>query len=224
MNLPAGAIPTLVQWVFHAAFALLLVQSLRHAPWDYLKNREDNNILFAATILLWLIWQLRSNIPGTRALEFHLLMATTVTLMFGWAFAFLAVCVAQILVTVQGTAEWSSYTAIVICNGAIPIGVTLGVYQLARRFLPRHFFVYIFVCCFLAGALSMLASRAAGMAVLLAGPDYTLFQLQANGYFIMLIITMFPEAFINGAVMTMLVVFRPHWVGSFRDQHYLQGK
>ncbi|MFZ0488316.1 MAG: energy-coupling factor ABC transporter permease, partial [Arenicellales bacterium] len=106
----------------------------------------------------------------------------------------------------------------------VPIAVTFLVYQLARRWLPRHFFVYIFICCFLAGALAMLASRLAGMATLLAGPDYTLFQLQANGYFIMLIITMFPEAFINGAVMTMLVVFRPHWVGSFRDQHYLQGK
>ena len=62
------------------------------------------------------------------------------------------------------------------------------------------------------------------MAALLAGPDHTLFQLQANGYLTMLVITMFPEAFINGAIMTMLVVFRPDWVGSFRDQHYLHGK
>ena len=70
----------------------------------------------------------------------------------------------------------------------------------------------------------MLASRLAGMAVLLSGDHYTFFQLQADGYFMMLPIAMFPEAFVNGALMTMLVVFKPHWVGSFRDQQYLKGK
>lgn len=43
-------------------------------------------------------------------------------------------------------------------------------------------------------------------------------------YLLMLPIAMFPEAFVNGVVMTMLVVFKPHWVGSFRDQQYLLGK
>jgi len=224
MTFPPEALPAPWQWLFHAAFAVLFLQSLRHAPWGYLRNREDGNILFASAVVLWLVWQLRTDIPGTEGLEFHLLMATTVTLMFGWAFAFLVICAAQVLVTVQGMAEWGSFAAIVTCNGAVPIAATVGVYALSRRYLPRHFFVYIFVCCFGAGALSMLASRATGMIVLLSGEAHTVFQMQADGYFIMLIVTMFPEAFVNGAIMTMLVVFKPHWVGSFRDRHYLKGK
>lgn len=224
MTFPPEAVPAAWQWFFHAAFALLLVQAVRHAPWDYLRNREDSNILIASAVVLWLAWQLRTDIPGIEGLEFHLLMATTVTLMFGWGFAFLVICAAQVLATVQGMAEWASFTAAAVCNGAVPVGTTVGVYALSRRFLPRHFFVYIFVCCFLAGALSMLASRAAGMIVLLSGDSYTVFQMQVDGYFIMVPITMFPEAFVNGAIMTMLVVFKPHWVGSFRDQQYLKGK
>jgi len=206
------------------AFGAVLAHSLRRAPWDYLRDRHDSNILMASVVLLWLTWQLRTVIPGSPGLEFHLLMATSVTLMFGWAFAFLVIALAQVLMTLQGEAAWGSYTAIVVCNGVLPVAVTLGVYTLSRRYLPRHFFVYIFVCCFLAGALAMLTSRLAGMAVLLSGDHYTFFQLQADGYFMMLPIAMFPEAFVNGALMTMLVVFKPHWVGSFRDQQYLKGK
>lgn len=224
MNFSQEAIPAVVQWLAHAAFALILIQSLRHAPWDYLKDRDDHNILFASTLLLWLIRQLRTDIPGTEGLEFHLLMATSVTLMFGWAFAFLIICASEILITFQGIAEWNSYTTNLLCNGGIPIAITLLVYKVVRRYLPRHFFIYIFVCCFLAGALSMLASRLASMTILLAGQTHTVFQLHANGYFTMIPITLFPEGFVNGAIMTMLVVFKPHWVGSFRDQHYLRGK
>jgi uncharacterized membrane protein len=224
MNFPPDALPIPWLWLFHAAFAVLLVQALRHAPWDYLRDRHDSNILIASIVLLWLAWQLHTTIPGSPGLEFRLLMATSVTLMFGWAFAFIVIALAQVLMTLQGAAEWGSYTAIVVCNGAVPVAVTLLVYHLSRRRLPRHFFVYIFVCCFLAGALSMLAGRLVGMAALLSGDQYTFFQLQADGYFTLLPITMFPEAFVNGALMTMLVVFKPHWVGSFRDQQYLKGK
>jgi len=224
MTFPVDVVPLVWLWVFNLMFALVFVQSLRHAPWDYLRDRHDGNILFASIIVVWLIWQLRTTIPGNPGLEFHLLMATSVTLMFGWGFAFLVICAVQLLMTFQGAAAWASFTAVALVNGAIPIAVTVLVYELARRWLPRHFFVYIFVCCFLAGALGMLASRLTGMAVLLSGDDYTVFQLQADGYFMMLPITMFPEAFVNGALMTMLVVFRPHWVGSFRDSQYLKGK
>ncbi len=224
MTIPAEAITAPWQWLFHAVLALGLVQGLRHAPWDYLRNREDSNVLFASAVILWLVWQLRTDLPAAEGLEFHLLLATTVTLMFGWAFALLVICAAQVLLSLQGMAEWGSFAAVVVCNGVVPIAITVLIYSVARRWLPRHFFVYIFVCCFGAGALSMLASRLGGMAVLLSGADYSVFQMQADGYFIMVPITMFPEAFVNGAVMTMLVVFKPQWVGSFRDNQYLKGR
>ena len=102
MTPPTAAIPAAFQWFARATFALVLVQSLRHAPRDYLINREDNNILFASIVVLWPIWQLRTDIPVTQGLEFHLLWLPTVTLMFGWAFAFLVICIADILITFQG--------------------------------------------------------------------------------------------------------------------------
>jgi uncharacterized membrane protein len=31
----------------------------------------------------------------------------------------------------------------------------------------------------------------------------------------------FAEAWLNGALITLMVVYAPHWVGSFDDRHYL---
>jgi uncharacterized membrane protein len=33
-----------------------------------------------------------------------------------------------------------------------------------------------------------------------------------------------PEAMLNGWIMVILVAFRPHWVYSFSDREYIQGK
>jgi len=81
---------------------VVLAQSLRRTPWDYLTHRRDSNILFASVVAVWLMWQLRASIPGHPGLEFHLLMATSATLMFGWASAFLVVCGAQTLMGHRG--------------------------------------------------------------------------------------------------------------------------
>ena len=35
---------------------------------------------------------------------------------------------------------------------------------------------------------------------------------------------LFPESFITGALITMMVVFRPAWVVSFDDERYLKGR
>ena len=34
----------------------------------------------------------------------------------------------------------------------------------------------------------------------------------------------FPEAVLNGMLMSILVAMRPQWVSSFDDRHYLDGK
>jgi uncharacterized membrane protein len=41
---------------------------------------------------------------------------------------------------------------------------------------------------------------------------------------LMIIPMLFPEAFINGALMTLLIVYYPEWVSSFNDDRYLKNK
>jgi len=68
----------------------------------------------------------------------------------------------------------------------------------------------------------MAISRLVGMAILLLSDTYTWMQLKDESAFIF--IMLFPEAFINGLIMTVLVAYRPTWVSSFSDQYYLKGK
>lgn len=224
MSFPPDLLPSPWYWFGWLVYAVVLGFALWRAPWHFLSDPRDTNVLLGACVALWVMYQFRAGIGSHPGLEYQLLISTTVTLMFGWAFAWLAVSAAQAMMLVQGVVEWPSYALVVLCNGGVGILASYLTFHLAYRRLPRQFFVYVFVCCFFGGALAMLASRLVGMGVLLLSGTYTSGQLLDGDYLPLLPLMMFPEAFLNGGLMTLLVVYRPHWVSSFRDSAYLKGK
>lgn len=220
MNLAAAHLPFEWLLVAHFLYAVVLLSALLSAPWYHLKQSDDAHVFFAASIILWLAWRTGGGITG--GMEFHLLLATSATLMFGWQFALLAASIAQFCLTLEGTGNWMSYSLNLWVNGIIPIIVTFGLFQILYVSLPKHFFIYIYGSAFFGGALAMALSRTIGMAILLLSGAYSWLQLKDESAFIF--IMLFPEAFINGLIMTVLVAYRPTWVSSFSDQHYLKGK
>jgi len=220
MNFSAQLLPAIWLWASHFLFFSWLGYALWRAPWQHLFNSDDSHIFFSSCLALFLLWQLSGGI--TAGMEFHLLLVTTLTLMFGWQFATIAISLIQLCLTITGYAEWGSYSLNALCNGIVPIAMTYIIYWLAFMSLPRHFFIYIFICAFLGGALSMLSSRLAGLIVLLGSHSYHLADLGDQPLFI--IVMLFPEAFINGMLITLLVVYKPQWVSSFSDKRYLHGK
>ena len=220
MNFNSSTLPEEWLWMGFALYALFLLWALWTADWQRLKDGRDANILFASCVLLWLLWLLSA---GTlRGMEFHLLLATSAMLMFGWQFATLCVSVAQLCLTLTGKADWLSFPLNVLCNGIVPIWMSYAVYWVTYTFLPKHIFVYVYMNGFIGGAMAMLASRLTGLGILIFSEVYRWQDLGEQPMFI--IVMLFPEAFLNGMVMTMLVVFRPEWVSSFSDRHYLKGK
>ena len=219
MNFPVSEMPILWLWAANFVIILLIMWAIKNTSWEHLKNPQDAHIFFAATLILWLMWRMSVGILA--GLEFHLLLVTTLTLMFGRAMAIWGVLIAQILLTFEGKADVLSFGLNVICNGILPIWLTWLSYHLINRYLPKHFFIYIFVGAFLTGAITMLISRLTGMSVLLLAEVYPKIP---NDYIGLLPIMMFPEAFSNGGLMTILVVYRPQWVSSFKDDIYLRGK
>jgi uncharacterized membrane protein len=220
MNFPSHLLPALWLWTGHVLYVFTLFYALKAAPWHHLKNSNDTHVLLGSSVILWMIWRLSGGI--TEGMEFHLLLVTTTTLMFGWPFAVINVSLAQLGLTLIGEADWVSYSLNTLCNGIVPIGVTYWLFRFTFVWLPKHFFVYIFICAFAGGALAMLASRLIGMEILLSSHTYDLVSLGDEPLFI--VVMLFPEAFINGMLMTLLVVYRPQWVSSFDDRCYLCGK
>lgn len=220
MNFVTELLPSTWLWVSHFIFFSWLSYALWRAPWQHFFNPDDTNVFFFSCLALFLLWQLGGGI--TAGMEFHLLLITTITLMFGWQFATLAIAIIQLCLTLTGYAEWATFSINALCNGIVPMAVTYGVYWLALIGLPRHFFIYVYICAFLGGALSMLASRLVGMSILLSNQTYHLADLGDEPLFI--IVMLFPEAFINGMLITLLIVYKPQWVSSFSDKRYLYGK
>ena len=103
------------------------------------------------------------------------------------------------------------------------IALTHLIYNFSFHRLPRNLFLYIFVCAFLPGAL-MIALK-----MFLLGSYYSLDGtydwLTVKDNFVVLIpLMLFPEGMLNGMTMTLLIIYKPHWVYTFHDKFYIDGK
>ncbi|MEZ5445794.1 MAG: energy-coupling factor ABC transporter permease [Gammaproteobacteria bacterium] len=203
-----------LQW----AWWPLLAWILWGAPWRWLLRNGNLNRLLVCAAVQFLIWQIRTDILG---LNLHLLGATVMTLMFGWRLAILGGSLAIGL----NLLRWHPPMAAAITDAWVTVVLPVAVsYLLARgveRCLPRNFFIYVYASAFLGGALSMLAMGTATVLLLPTAVPY------GDEWFARLmpyVLMMFGEAFVSGALITLMVAYRPSWVASFDDRRYLAGR
>lgn len=221
MNLTADLLPQPWYWVALAAAVALLAPAALTAPWRRLTDPSVSHAWLGTIVFLLLLWTLRTGIyPG---LGLHLLGATACTLMFGPQLALIALAVVAGGATLSGSIEAWSLPINVLLMGALPVGVTLVCSAAARRWLPDHFFVYIFANAFFGAAISMFVTGLAATALLSATGAYPLEFLRSD-YLPWFLFLSWAEAFSTGAALTLLVVYRPQWVASFDDARYLLGK
>lgn len=197
----------------------ILLLGLYRAPWRQLLAGAQLHIFLGSTVSLLLLWNIRTHLG--LGIEFHLLGTTAATLVLGWPLAILAASLAQLGLTVISETNWNTYLVEIVANGIIPVVVTQVIHRLARRKLPAHFFVYVFVGAFLAGALAMATSRLALLAHALASGAVGSSAALSSAYLPLMAL---PEALLNGMLVTLLVAYRPQWVSTFDDNCYLRGK
>lgn len=221
MNFPDTLLEPGWYWAALVAWAIVLVRSLWRAPWRRLQDTDLLNVWLGMIVLLTLIWSMKAGVkPG---LALHLLGATVFTLSFGPALAFIGLSLVMLGVTLNGAVGWLAYplNALLLAGGGVAI--SQGLYRLIVALMPRHFFVYVFINSFLGSALTVFGvGLLASVFLAVAGAypwDYLLDEYLP--YFLLL---GFAEAWLSGMVMTLFVVYRPHWVMTFDDRHYLAGK
>jgi uncharacterized membrane protein len=202
--------------------APVLGYALLTAPWNTWLRRSDRQHAWLGTIvLLTLLWSMRAGI--TPGLSFQFLLVTVLTLMHGWRLALVGVAVvlAGECVLQGGLAPWFAWGANFLCYGVVPVAFVAVLHRAVQRWLPHNYFVYFFGTVFFG---SMLAFNLAGLARLaLLAANGTLAEAQlASEYLVWLPMVSLAEAFMNGVVMAMAVVYRPEWVASFDDRIYLR--
>jgi uncharacterized membrane protein len=91
------------------------------------------------------------------------------------------------------------------------------------RYLPGNFFVYVFVTAFFGAALTVMATGLFSCGLMWLADVYPVAVL-TDDYLPYYFLLGFAEAWLNGALITLMVVYLPHWVGTFDDQRYLLHK
>ena len=218
MNFPAALFPSELLLICNGFMALLLLCAAVRVPW----RRLDGATLGAfggATVLLAAMWQLQTGLqPG---LSFHLLGAAMLTLLMDMELALLALGLMLALLAAAGRMSWPALGLNFCVSLLPPVLLVTALLRMARRRLPANLFVYVFVNAFLGGGLSLLLAAVCGMLLLLDWGIYDWAHLVENALPFYGLLA-WSEAFSSGLLLSILVVYRPQWVRTFDDAHYLK--
>ncbi|MBS1191815.1 MAG: putative integral rane protein [Rhodocyclaceae bacterium] len=221
MNLPDALLDEAWYWTAWAVWLPLFVLSVRRAPWERLKDSGQSHLWWGMIVVLVLLWSLVAGVkPG---LSLHLLGATVFTLCFGPHFAFIGLSLVVAGVAFNGAGGWMSFALNALLMGGVGVASSYGIFRLVDRWLPRHFFVYVFVNGFFGAALAVLAVGVVAIPVLALAGAYS-FEYLLEEYLPYFLLLGFSEAWLSGMVMTLFVIYRPEWVATFDDSRYLANK
>jgi len=221
MLLDAQLFSTATLLIAGLGFAGVMGLALRSAPWWQLYEPGRLHLFGASVLGITVLWSLSAGI--TPGLSLHYLAVTTLTLMFGWQFALLAVSLALVLVALFTAQHWVSLPLVALLSGVVPVLVSHGVLRLVERTLPPHPFIYLYLCAFAGGALAILASMLAVSALLSVMGVYPLDRITGE-YLIYLPLLVLPEAILNGIMVTAMVMLKPQWLSTWSDERYIRGR
>lgn len=218
MNFPEGLFANAWEVGGFMVLGLVWLWCLRTAPWKRLADSGQLNVWLGVIVVLTLFWSMKAGVkPG---LNLHLLGATAFTLMFGRQLAIVGLSVVMAAVTFNGAAGWEAYALNILITAVFPCFIADLLLKVVERYLPPNFFCYIFCAAFFGAAIAVVSTGLlATMVLWLAGvyPADMLF----NDYFPYFALLGFAEAWLNGAAITLMVIYYPNWVGSFDDRRYL---
>jgi len=220
MNLVSANIPAAWLWILWSLSVLLGVLIARRAGWSMLKDAANLNVFLAASVAVLGLWLIKTGVkPG---LNFHLLGATALTLMFRPLFALLAIALITAAVTFWH-GEYAAFPANWLIMGAVPVGVSWALFRPIDRKLPNHLFIYVFLNAFFGAALAVTAVGLTSTAFASLAGAYPLAYLLEE-YLPYYLLMAWAEAFATGMLITVMVVYKPEWVATFDDRRYLLDK
>jgi len=198
----------------------LLLWAVWRAPWvELFTDRRRQHLLFGTIFALFALWLVRRDFDT--GVSYHFIGMTAVTLLLDWPLAIVGGLVAQVGLVALGRQDLAAMGVNGLLLIGLPVLVTEGVAILVERAQPKNLFVYIFCSGFFAAALATLLCLLASLGWLWLDGIFVMPEWLSDfiGYLWLII---FPEAFINGMVITALVVFCPEWLETFNRTRYLQ--
>jgi uncharacterized membrane protein len=203
----------------HALAIGLALWLLRTMPWRRLTTPAMAQAFPGAVVLSLALWSIRP--PPLGGIEIHFLGATVLTLMFGPRLAVLALSLVIVGTAAFGRLDPAVLSLHLLVLAFLPVAASRAVLWAAERWLPRNIFVYLFIPSFLGAALTLAVTGAVGLGLIGILADAARADMAWQSLPFCLLLT-FGEATLSGMVLTLMVVYRPNWVGTFDDARYLR--
>ena len=200
-----------LEWI-GAVLALAAALALR--PWRALGAAGPPWVWLAAWALLPWLWS--ADRHAHSALLQPLSGASLLLLMAGWPLAVLGLTSAALLAFAVGALDASESVQRLVWLGLMPASIALAWGAAARRWLPRHLFVYIFARGFFGTLVATMA--AAALALWRQGP---MPGLTAGDLLLGRWLAAWGEAIVTGMLVAIFVAYRPHWLATYSDALYL---
>ena len=198
---------------------LLLIFSLRSPLLRTLLAQPlYQHLCLGGAIALVPLWVLRAGLH--EGLEVHFLGLTSLTLLLGWRLALLAPCLTLLILGYFDVIDLADIGWHALIGVALPVATSWLLFLASWAWLPRHLFVYLFVVAFGGGALSISVKVVASALLMDMSGTYPWHTISAD-YLSIWPLLLFPEALLNGMTMTLLAIYRPHWVNTFFEREYL---
>lgn len=197
----------------------ILVWAIWRSPWvELFADPRRQHLLFGTVFSLFLLWLVRRDFDS--GVSYHFIGLTVVTLLLDWPLAIVGALLAQVGLVLLGREDLAAMGVNGMLLVVLPVAVTECCARLVERAEPRNPFVYIFCSGFFAAALAALLCLLAVLGVLWFDGLFVMPEWLEDfvGYLWLII---FPEAFINGMLVTALVVFCPEWLETFNRTRYL---
>ena len=196
------------------------------AAWSFdwrtwLQDKTRHHLCFGAAIALVPLWMMQAGIKT--GLEVHFLGLTTLVLLLGWRMGVLMASLSLLLVTSFGFEAWTMLGPNLLLGVIIPLSASYLFFLLTYSYLYRHLFVYIFVAGFLNAALTITLKTLLFSGFMVWSEQYN-WQVVFDNYLSILPLLLLPEALLNGMAITVLVVFKPEWMRTYRDRDYIINK
>ncbi|MCK9236534.1 MAG: energy-coupling factor ABC transporter permease [Thiopseudomonas sp.] len=207
-------------WIGWLLYAPLLLIAIWKTPWvELFSDSRRQHLLFGTVLVLCALWLLRRDFPS--GISVHFIGMTAVTLLLGWPLAILAGLFAQLVLVAFGKPELIAVGVNGLLLVIVPVAITELAARWVERFRPENLFVYIFCSCFFPAALTAAVCAALGFLVLLSNGLFD-FPPWLEDFYALVIMVIFPEAFINGTAISALVVYQPEWLETFNRSRYFQ--
>lgn len=206
-------------WLGYIACLYFIIRRLSFRT--LIDGKKIQHLVFGCAASIFFLWIFRTGIyPG---LNVHFLWLTALTLILGFHWAVAASFMALLGITLIGEESWAMLGVNGLLGTLAPIFLSYLLYSFVFHKLPRHVFIYIFVCAFLSGAMMIGIKMFLLSGYYYVNGDYDWVTIKDN-YLVLSTLMLFMEGMLNGMTITLLIIYRPQWVYTYNDKVYLEKK